>query len=191
MIIRSPLIVRCSLVAAGLKDLSAGSVIAGLSLKLPDPTVRGRPGQLQDRLAYQAVRVVDPADQELRPVPPGKLSEELERGAGADHQAARRSQRVDLKRLEKEYLEYRKQNTVNPSGGKSRTFIARRLDQWDQAISQAMLRSLDIRSQLDLGRQLAEDGASVNQITAALGHLSGTPGHPGHCQPGPRNGPFR
>ena len=40
MIIRSPLIVGRSLAAAGLKDVSAGSVIAGLSVKLPDPAVR-------------------------------------------------------------------------------------------------------------------------------------------------------
>jgi len=40
MIIRSPLIVGRSLAAAGLKDVSAGSVIAGLSVKLPDPAAR-------------------------------------------------------------------------------------------------------------------------------------------------------
>ncbi len=40
MIIRSPLIVGRSLAAAGLKDISAGSVIAGLSVKLPDPAAR-------------------------------------------------------------------------------------------------------------------------------------------------------
>ena len=40
MIIRSPLIVGRSLAAAGLKDVSAGSVIEGLSVKLPDPAAR-------------------------------------------------------------------------------------------------------------------------------------------------------
>ena len=40
MIIRSPLIVGRSLAAAGLKDISAGSVIAGLLVKLPDPAAR-------------------------------------------------------------------------------------------------------------------------------------------------------
>ncbi len=40
MIIRSPLIVGRSLAAAGLNELSARSVIAGLSVKLPDPAAR-------------------------------------------------------------------------------------------------------------------------------------------------------
>ena len=82
---------------------------------------------------------------------------------------------TELKKLEKEYLEYRQQSTGHPTGEDGKTFIARRLDQWDQAISQAMLRSLNLKSQLELGRNLADDGAGVDVVMNALGHVGGTP----------------
>ena len=187
MIIHSPLIVRRSLAAAGLKDLSAGSVIAGLSVKLPDPTARVLELSYKTGSRDEAVRVVDSVIKSYDLFLQENYQKNSNEVLGLITKA-RDELSADLKRLEKEYLEYRKQNTVNPSGGESRTFIARRLDQWDQTISQAMLRSLELRSQLDLGRQLAEDGASVNQITAALGHLSGTPVTPATANPGPATG---
>src|SRR5208337_918437 len=41
-----------------------------------------------------------------------------------------------------------------------------------------------LKSQLELGRNLAEDGASVDMITSALGQLNGTPATPGTADPG-------
>src|SRR5208337_3591237 len=46
-------------------------------------------------------------------------------------------------------------------------------------------RLVKVKSQLDLGRNLAEDGASVDMITSALGHLSGTPVTPAAAEAGP------
>ena len=59
MIIRSPLIVGRSLAAAGLNELSAGSVIAGLSVKLPDPAARVLELSYKAGSRDEAVRVVD------------------------------------------------------------------------------------------------------------------------------------
>src|SRR5271166_5701904 len=184
MIIRSPLIVGRSLAAAGLKDVSAGSVIEGLSVKLPDPAARVLELGYKAGSRDEAVRVVDSVIKSYDLF----LQENYQQNSNEVLKLitkARDELSADLKRLEKEYLEYRQKNTTSPSGEGGKPFIARRLDQWDQAISQAMLRSLQLKSQLDLGRNLAEDGASVDMITSALGHLSGTPVTPGTADPGP------
>ena len=187
MIIRSPLIVGRSLAAAGLKDVSAGSVIAGLSVKLPDQAARVLELSYKASSRDEAVRVVDSVIKSYDLF----LQENYQKNSNdvlGLITKARDELSSDLKRLEKEYLEHRQQNTANPSGGDGKSFIARRLDQWDQAISQAMLRSLQLKSQLELGRNLAEDGASVDMITSALGHLSGTPVTPAAADPGPATG---
>ena len=184
MIIRSPLIVGRSLAAAGLKDVSAGSVIAGLSVKLPDPAARVLELSYKAGSRDEAVRLVDSVIKSYDLF----LQENYQQNSNEVLKLitkARDELSADLKRLEKEYLEYRQKNTADPSGGGGKPFIARRLDQWDQAISQAMLRSLQLKNQLDLGRNLAEDGASVDMITSALGHLSGTPVTPAAAEAGP------
>ena len=187
MIIRSPLIVGRSLAAAGLNELSAGAVIAGLSVKLPDPAARVLELGYKAGSRDEAVRVVDSVIKSYDLFLQENYQKNSNEVLGLITKA-RDELSADLKRLEKEYLEHRQQNTANPSGGEGKTFIARRLDQWDLAINQAMLRSLQLKSQLDLGRNLAEDGASVDMITSALGHLSGTPVTPAAAEPGPATG---
>ena len=187
MIIRSPLIVGRSLAAAGLKDVSAGSVIAGLSVKLPDPAARVLELSYKAGSRDEAVRLVDSVIKSYNLFLQENYQQNSNDVLGLITKA-RDELSADLKRLEKEYLEYRQKNTADPSGGGGKPFIARRLDQWDQAISQAMLRSLQLKSQLELGRNLAEDGASVDMITSALGHLSGTPVTPAAAEAGPATG---
>src|SRR5208337_2719732 len=187
MIIRSPLIVGRSLAAAGLKDLSAGSVIVGLSVKLPDPTARVLELGYKAGSRDEAVRVVDSVIKSYDLFLQENYQQNSNEVLGLITKA-RDELSADLKRLEKEYLEYRQKNTTNPSGEGGKPFIARRLDQWDQAISQAMLRSLQLKSQLDLGRNLAEDGASVDMITSALGNLGGTPATPAAAEAGTATG---
>src|SRR5271157_3584314 len=187
MIIRSPLIVGRSLAAAGLKDVSAGSVIAGLSVKLPDPAARVLELSYKAGSRDEAVRVVDSVIKSYDLFLQENYQQNSNEVLGLITKA-RDELSADLKRLEKEYLEYRQKNTTSPSGEGGKPFIARRLDQWDQAISQAMLRSLQLKNQLELGRNLAEDGASVDMITSALGHLSGTPVTPAAAEAGPATG---
>ena len=187
MIIRSPLIVGRSLAAAGLKDVSAGSVIAGLSVKLPDPAARVLELSYKAGSRDEAVRLVDSVIKSYNLFLQENYQQNSNDVLGLITKA-RDELSADLKRLEKEYLEYRQKNTTNPSGEGGKPFIARRLDQWDQAISQAMLRSLQLKSQLELGRNLAEDGASVDMITSALGHLGGTPVTPAAAEAGPATG---
>jgi hypothetical protein len=57
-----------------------------------------------------------------------------------------------------------------------RSFVIRRLDQWDQAVNQALLRALQLQSQLELGRKLAGEGTSAAAIAHALSQLGGMAG---------------
>jgi capsular exopolysaccharide synthesis family protein len=172
MVIRSPLILGRALALAGRDDLSARWVMMGLTAKLPEPTARvielGYRAGTQD----EAVRILDAViksyDLFLQENYQKKSSEVLDLITKARDELG-----ADLKRLEADYLEFRQKGAAHPPGGDGKTFVSRRLDQWDQAISQAMLRSLQLKSQLDLGRRLAEDGAGVDLINRALGHLGG------------------
>jgi capsular exopolysaccharide synthesis family protein len=183
MIIRSPLIVERSLAAAGLKDDSVASVLAALSVKLPDPTARVLELGYKASARDEAVRVVDAVIKSYDLFLQENYQKNTNEVLGLITKA-RDELSADLKRLEKEYLEFRQKSPAHPSGGDGKTFIARRLDQWDQAISEATLRSLQLKSQLQLGRNLAEDGAGVAVIASALGHLSGTPVVPAPAESG-------
>jgi polysaccharide biosynthesis transport protein len=188
MIIKSPLIVSRALATSGLKGVSAGSVIAGLIVKLPDPSARVLELSYKASSRDEAVQVVDSIIKSYDRF----LQENYQKNSNHVLELitkARDELSADLKKLEREYLEYRQKSEAHPAGGDGKTFIARRLDQWDQAISQAMLRSLNLKSQLELGRTLAEDGAGVDVITSALGHVVGTPLNlPGTAESAPAAG---
>ncbi len=177
MIIRSPLIVSRALDLTNLKGVSAEEVLLGLTVKLPDPAARvielGYKGGSRD----EAVKVVDSVIKSY-----GRfLTENYQKNSNQVLDLitkARDELNTDLKRLETEYLEHRQKNTGHPVGGDGKTFIAKRLDQWDDAISQATLRSLNLKSQLELGRNLANDGAGIDVITSALSHAGGVPLQP-------------
>ena len=177
MIIRSPLIVSRALASTGLTDLSAGSVLAGLTVKLPDPTARVLELGYKAGWRDEAVKVVDFVIKSYDRF----LQENYQKNSNQVLSLITRARdelSTELKKLENEYLEYRQQSTGHPTGEDGKTFIARRLDQWDQAISQAMLRSMNLKSQLELGRTLADDGAGVDVVMNALGLVGGTPLNP-------------
>jgi polysaccharide biosynthesis transport protein len=172
MIIRSPLIVERSLDLAGLKALSIQSVIADLSVKLPDPAARVLELKYKANSRDEAVQVVDSVIKSYDRF----LQENYQKNSNEVLSLitkARDELSADLKKLEKDYLEHRQNSFAHATDGEGTTLIAKRLVQWDQAINQAALRSLQLRSQLNLGRDLAEDGAGIDVITNALSKLSG------------------
>jgi capsular exopolysaccharide synthesis family protein len=177
MIIRSPLIVGRSVVSAGLKDVSAGAVLAGLTVKLPDPSARVLELGYKAGSRDEAVRVLDAViksyDKFLQDNYQKNSTQVLTLITKARDELS-----ADLKKLEREYLEFRERNPAHPSDAEGHTFIAQRLEQWNREINQAMLRSLQLKSQLDLGQKLAEDGAGADTISSALSQLSGAPVSP-------------
>src|SRR5271157_3595725 len=115
MIIRSPLIVGRSLAAAGLNELSAESVIRGLSVKLPDPMARVLELSYKAGSRDEVVRVVDSVIKSYDLFLQENYQQNSNEVLGLITKA-RDELSADLKRLEKEYLEYRQKNTTSPSG---------------------------------------------------------------------------
>ncbi len=187
MIIRSPLIVGRALASAGIKSLSTGAVITGLTVKLPDPMARVLELTFKAGTSSEAIKVVDAVIKSYDRF----LQENYQKNSNEVLSLITRARdelSADLKKLEKEYFEYRQKGASHPAGGDGKTFITRRLDQWDQAINQASLRLLNLKTQLELGKNLVEEGASTDVIASAIGNVSGTPPAPISTDSGPMTG---
>jgi len=83
----------------------------------------------------------------------------------------------ELEDLESEYLELRKKNAALAIDADGRSFVARRLDEWNAAINNALVRSVQLEAQLELGRELEVKGVGLTGIAYALSQLSGDPTH--------------
>ena len=83
----------------------------------------------------------------------------------------------ELKELEDQYLEFRRTNAnvIVGQGQEGRSFWASRLSRWDQAANEAMVKAVQLKSQLDLGRKLAGDGAELWAIAHAITQVGGDP----------------
>ncbi|WP_158633504.1 polysaccharide biosynthesis tyrosine autokinase [Tautonia sociabilis] len=82
----------------------------------------------------------------------------------------------ELVDLEQKYLEIRKKNTVLATDQSGRSFITRRVDGWDSVINQTLVRAVELRTQLELGKSLREKGVGLAGIAYALGQFRGDPG---------------
>ena len=65
---------------------------------------------------------------------------------------ARNELNAELKSLEQAYLEYRQKKPAYSANSSGHTFVARRLDQWEQTLNQFTARSQQLQSQLDSPR---------------------------------------
>ena len=81
----------------------------------------------------------------------------------------------ELKELEDQYLEFRRTNAnvIVGQGPEGRTFWASRLSRWDQAANEAMVKAVQLKSQLEVGRKLAGDGAELWAIAHAITQVGG------------------
>jgi capsular exopolysaccharide synthesis family protein len=81
----------------------------------------------------------------------------------------------DIEALQGEYLklyEGEQGFTVDESG---RSFVSRRLEQWDREANDAMVKAIRLRSQLRLVRTLSDQGAGLFAVTQAVEHLGAGP----------------
>ena len=79
----------------------------------------------------------------------------------------------DLKELEREYRELREKAPNFAVDADGRSSIARRIEKWDELVHNAQLREQQLVMQLNLSRQLSEQGASAETIQAALEQIAG------------------
>ena len=79
----------------------------------------------------------------------------------------------ELKKLEDQYLEFRRTNSNVIVGQEGRSFWASRLTRWDQAANDAMVKVVQLKTQLEVGRKLAGDGAELWTIAHAITQVGG------------------
>ncbi|MBV8382366.1 MAG: polysaccharide biosynthesis tyrosine autokinase [Planctomycetaceae bacterium] len=175
MLIQSPLIVGRALASAGVTHLSAGTVVERMNVKLPDETARiidiGYGAGSREEAARVVDAVIESYNQFLRDHYQKNNNQAISLIIKARDELSK-----ELKDLERQYLEFRQKNPAYSADEKGRTFIARRLDQWDQMANQMLARVLQVRAQLDLGQKLADEGAGTATITNALSQLGGLGG---------------
>ena len=77
----------------------------------------------------------------------------------------------ELEDLERKYLEFHRQHPTFAVGTNGRSLLVRRLDQWDAAANESMMRAVKLQAQLDLARQLEKQGAGLATIGTTLRYL--------------------
>jgi capsular exopolysaccharide synthesis family protein len=170
MVIKSPVIVEEAINNSGLKNVSVGGVVGGLTAKLPEPSARVIELSYKSDSAEEASKLMECLVQSYKDFLRRNYQKNTNEVIGLIVKA-RDELNDDLKSLEKEYLEYKLKNPAYSADDKGRTFIARRLDQWDQAMNQVLAQSLRLRSQLELGKKLSREGVDQSVITNALNQL--------------------
>ena len=79
----------------------------------------------------------------------------------------------ELQDLEGKYLELRRKTPSPIAGVEGRAFLASRLARWDQAANEAMIKSVQLKRQLELGRKLAGEGTELWAVAHAISQLGG------------------
>ena len=80
---------------------------------------------------------------------------------------------VELKELEKKYLEFRQNTPSLTSDAEGRTLMNQRIEEWEKTSRDLMVKSVRLQSQLELGRELAKEGVGLWATTFALDQLNG------------------
>ena len=77
--------------------------------------------------------------------------------------------------LEAKYLELRRKTPALTTATGRRSFLADRLANWDRAANEAMVKAVQLKSQLELGRQLTREGTELWAVAHAISQLGGIP----------------
>ena len=79
----------------------------------------------------------------------------------------------ELGELEAKYLELRRKTPALITGEERRSFLADRLASWDRAANEAMVKAVQLKAQLELGRQLTREGTELWAVAHAISQLGG------------------
>ena len=183
LLLKSPVIIEQALTSSGVKSASVGSVMGGLTVKQPDPNAKIIDLTFKSKSAEEAKRVL------LGLIESYKLFLKSNYQKNSSDvivliTKARNELNAELKSLEQAYLEYRQKNPAYSADSTGHTFVARRLDQWDQALNQFSARAVQLQSQLELGKKMSRQGvdpATIANALSQLGSIGATPlaGSPG------------
>jgi capsular exopolysaccharide synthesis family protein len=81
----------------------------------------------------------------------------------------------ELGELEAKYLELRRKSPalITGTGRERRSFLADRLANWDRAANDAMVKAVQLKAQLELGRELTREGTELWAVAHAISQLGG------------------
>ncbi len=192
MIIKSPVIVQKAVASLGRPGLTAGEVMARLTVTLPDPDAKvvdiayrteteGEAGQLVHAIIESYDRF---------------LKENYQKNTTSSISLIEHARDVlnrELNDLEKGYLEFRQKNASHDVDDKGRSRGDRRLDELDAADSRAKLHELQLTSKLRLAEKMAAQGMGDAAIKEALGNMTDLVGNEksgtGQVDSGDKSGP--
>lgn len=82
----------------------------------------------------------------------------------------------ELEVLEQKYLEFQQANPLLLADESGRSLINSRLAELDRAANESMVKAMKLRTQLEIGRKLAKEGADMWAVAHAMAQVSGDPG---------------
>jgi len=85
---------------------------------------------------------------------------------------------TELDELQKNYREFRQKNKSLLTGEDGRSFASIQLEQLHRAANEAKLKAMQLKSQLEMGKQLSKSGAGLWSIAHAMEQLGGAPTSP-------------
>ena len=176
-IIRSPITVEQALKAAGLTALGTESVVNRLTVTVPEPTARVIQVGYMAGTRDEAMNVMHAVIKSYEDF----LEKNFKRSTTDTinlFMKARDELLSDVNDLEEKYLKFRQKNPSYSTDENGRSIAARRLERWEQAANQAMVQSLHLQSQLEMGKKLLNNGADTATIATALSRLGPVSGDP-------------
>ena len=172
LIIRSPSIVARALQSINRNDLSARSIVDRLTVTRPDPNAKVLLVGYRSAVKEEALQMIEAVVQSYQ-----DFLEDNSHRANKDVLLllgkARDGLGQELQKLEQQYLELKKRSPTLGVDDTGRTFVIRRLDQWDRTANETMIRAVQLKTQLELGRKLAAEGATPWAISQALELIGG------------------
>jgi capsular exopolysaccharide synthesis family protein len=170
LLLKSPVIVERAVAIAGVKSASVWSVIGSLTVKQPDSDAWIIDLSLKSGSPFDAERLLDGVIESYKLFLKSNYQKNSSEAISLITKA-RNELSAELKSLESAYLDYRQKNPAISADSAGHTFIQRRLDQWDAALNLISARTLQLQSQLDLGKKLSKEGTEPATIASALGQI--------------------
>jgi capsular exopolysaccharide synthesis family protein len=176
LLLRSPVIIERAFTLSGVKSVSIGSVISNLAVKQPDTSAKIIDLVYKSKSPQEALLVLDGVIESYKLFLKSNYQKSSSDVVGLITKA-RDELNAELKALEQAYLEYRQKNPAYSADSTGHSFVTRRLDQWDQTLNLFSARSVQLQSQLELGKKMTRQGADPAKIANALsqvGMIGGT-----------------
>lgn len=186
MIVSSPIVLQRAVEAVGTKNLPSlnvsgdmdsivRQVAENLSVVRPDRQAKILQILYRARSPEEAVRVVRAVAESYR-----DFLEEVYTQSNGDvivlMSRAQKDLNRELKELEQKYVEFRQKTPYLTGNNEGRPLVQLRIDEWDKAAREAMVRGVQLKSQLELGRELSKEGIGLWSIAYAMDQVASNGG---------------